>query len=614
MITFYKDMYSKEPHHTSVGTALSRIKEGKIKDVIQKIRSGDKSLKSSLPCVIFAGEIIGDRKDENVKTHSGFFVLDYDHVDIEQKKNQLRADPYIYACWVSPSGDGIKALVRCPKNTEKHSEYYDAFIQRYPELDTTSRNISRLCFESYDPDIYINPNSRIWDKTPIKKEVIRDRKERLKNKRNTRTLSIAVDMIRTAMDGEKHDSVLKAGRLVGGYVATGRLDEVESISLLEQEINARPTIKDKNSAIKTLKDGIEHGKRQPIHEIKRLERKQDFVKRSNGEYDFLADVEEMDEYEQAVIDGTLEMGLPTGLPELDKYFMFKKNTLVFFGGIDNVGKSFVLWYLAVLQAIFNGIKFTVFSAENRDGEVRKKLKEFYVGKKMVEMTQYEREKSTEFIDAHFKIMTSKKMYTWEDILMHAEVLFDEGWEFDCLIAEPYNAMDVPNDMNMHAHNVKALNLLRVFKENYSSVWICDHANSQAARDKDEEGYVKVPWKSGLDGGQMKSNKTDDFIMIHRLVNHPNKWNVTEIHVMKVKSRETGGDITPKDDPFYLVMNPDMCGYHQFNALDPVYNHWHGKKSESHKEIVERVKSIKANTSFDNETNINMDEVGETPPF
>ena len=165
MITFYKSMMDNKPHQANIDTAIHRIKSEQNKDIVSKVRSGEVD-KTKLPCVVFAGVIESNkRKDDNVVQHSGYFVLDFDKIDPKLKKQQLSTDSYIYSAWVSPSGNGVKALVKCPPNIENHSLYYNAMLSRYPELDPTGKNISRLCFESYDPDLYINEGSLTWDKT-----------------------------------------------------------------------------------------------------------------------------------------------------------------------------------------------------------------------------------------------------------------------------------------------------------------------------------------------------------------------------------------------------------------------------------------------------------------
>lgn len=635
-VTIFKNGYdTTEPHYITVSQALSRIKKGASKELVNKIREAKKDkkkydkLKMELPSVIFAGKgtkaiektyqsgrkkgqkYVSYRDDESITSHSSFLILDFDHIESTKKIQQLKNDEYIYSAWISPScvegvDEGVKALVHCPPDLENHSAYYESFCARYPELDTTSKNISRLCFESYDPNIFIRPIAKVWDKKLSKQATERVNTTRTEQ-HNNRIMAIAAGMIRAAADGTKHDVLLKASKLCGGYIAVGRLDETLVHTELFNEVNALG-IEDAGLAKKTISDGIEYGKRQPIQEIKKIEKAQTFLKREDGTYDFLASKKDMDWYEEAFLNGTLPMGLPTGLNELDKYWMFKHNTLVWFVGIDNTGKSFVMWYLAVLQSIINGKKFLLYSAENSDGEVRKKLKEMFLGDRLDMVDSEQRKVASDWVDEHFKIMTSKKMYTLEQFLMRVEIVFDEGWEYDCVIGDPFNAFDVPTELSGHVHNVKGLNMLRVFKENYSSVWIADHAGSNAARNKDSQGYIKVPWKSETDGGQIKANKVDDFIVIHRLANHPDDWMITEMHVQKIKSTETGGSITQKDNPFRMVMNTNKCGYHQIDNFDPVKEFWAAMKGE---ETVHS--SISPNTEFETKK-VGMLDAFEKPPY
>ena len=44
-------------------------------------------------------------------------------------------------------------------------------------------------------------------------------------------------MIRQCEDGEKHNTLLRAARLLGGYVAAGRMEEEEVVRVLMREIH-----------------------------------------------------------------------------------------------------------------------------------------------------------------------------------------------------------------------------------------------------------------------------------------------------------------------------------------------------------------------------------------
>lgn len=583
MISIFRDFQDiTNPHYVTIDQALDRIKSGKSKKAIEQIRlkvaanEDYEDDKKALPCVLFSASKLKSqinrkdnetfREDGCVVEHSGFFTLDWDKCDTVQKIEQLKKDPYIYAVWLSVTGKGVRALVKCPPNIENHNLYYTAFLDRYAELDPTSRNISRVTFESYDPNLWVNQGSLVWDKK-LSEDARRANKEKEANRRGKSVISTAVGMIRSSMDGEKHETLLKAANLVGGYIAAGRIKEEEAVKILEDEIKHKNP-KDFGQAQKTIQDGIEHGKKRPLAEAKKIEKAQQFLRREDGSYDFLADDAEMMEYELAVINGTLEMGLPTGFSKLNEHWMFKKHTMVFIVALDGVGKSFFAWYLAVLAAKLHGWKICINSNENNDGELRKKLKEYYIGKSIKLMDDEELTIAHDFVKEHFRIITSKQIHTIEDWLIKAEVLYDEGFEFEVLIGDPWNSYEMPDAIDLYRHDVKALNVLRVFKENYSAVWLTDHINSAAARKKDKNGFIEVPWKSDVSSGQIKANKTDDFLILHRLINHPFDKDKLQIHVNKIKSYETGGRPTQKDEPVIITMNPDFCGF-SINGQDPI---------------------------------------------
>ena len=97
-VTIFEHVYEKKnPHHITLKTALRRIQEGKSASTIKKIRNGEKSKKTKLPIVCFSGEF-SSRHDEALFEHSGYIILDFDHVDVNETKKQLGTDDFIYSC------------------------------------------------------------------------------------------------------------------------------------------------------------------------------------------------------------------------------------------------------------------------------------------------------------------------------------------------------------------------------------------------------------------------------------------------------------------------------------------------------------------------------------
>jgi len=174
MITYFKTINDTDkPYHIDISRALDRIKEGASKDIIDQARKeGDKDsrnkIKKMLPAICFSGTF-SKRLDSAILEHSGIMCLDFDGFRDEQhlysKRMELIADEFTYSLFTSPSGDGMKVLVRVPKDAKNHKKYFKALEKYYAcdEFDTSCKNISRVCYESYDPDIFINELSSVWE-------------------------------------------------------------------------------------------------------------------------------------------------------------------------------------------------------------------------------------------------------------------------------------------------------------------------------------------------------------------------------------------------------------------------------------------------------------------
>lgn len=83
-------------------------------------------------------------------------------------------------------------------------------------------------------------------------------------KSQERFISYCTDIIKQAADGEKHNELLKAARLLGGFIAGGLVNEQAGTDALIDEINQRD-IKSLADAIDTINDGIKAGKAAPIY-------------------------------------------------------------------------------------------------------------------------------------------------------------------------------------------------------------------------------------------------------------------------------------------------------------------------------------------------------------
>lgn len=176
-VTIYKKATDVSNGFTKdVMFCLERIKRGKSKDLVEWLRTlpSDEynKNKSQLAGVCFNG-VFEYRSLAGIKEHSGLIILDFDKFETCQDaidfRNSISDDDYIFSCWISPSGKGVKALVKIPKDIENHKEYFKALKNYYnhPNWDDSGSDVSRFCFESYDSDLFINENSKLWDKIDL---------------------------------------------------------------------------------------------------------------------------------------------------------------------------------------------------------------------------------------------------------------------------------------------------------------------------------------------------------------------------------------------------------------------------------------------------------------
>ena len=148
--------------------ALNRIKNGNSKSLVNHIRDGNPEEKLMLPCICFSGEFT-NRNAKGLINHSGLMVLDFDKMkpkEVALSNLTLQQNKHIVSTFISPSGNGIKAIVRVPNTLDAntHPKYYKSFVDefKYSNIDSSGSDIARICFESFDEDVYINSEAEVY--------------------------------------------------------------------------------------------------------------------------------------------------------------------------------------------------------------------------------------------------------------------------------------------------------------------------------------------------------------------------------------------------------------------------------------------------------------------
>lgn len=187
-VSIFKNIKSIAPiKDTSVLKVLESIRSSEYKNRIGSIRiESDKTkrneLKAKLPYVTFCGTF-DSRANSNLKTHSGLACLDFDDVEqLEELRESVNKDSFTFSSFVSPSGDGLKVLVKIPQidNNNDYQDYYIELVnhyKKYHDLDEGTKDLARACYLSFDEDVFINSESELFtDKfyrpLPVEKKVI----------------------------------------------------------------------------------------------------------------------------------------------------------------------------------------------------------------------------------------------------------------------------------------------------------------------------------------------------------------------------------------------------------------------------------------------------------
>jgi len=144
-----------------------------------------------LPVMAFSVFCEGGHSKTKIKEYTHLFCGDIDNLKSEEEairiKNLISSDSRVVLCFISPSQKGVKFILKLkllprPENilSNKNDEnrfkqldnYHKAWFtiisneikEKYNiELDTQCSNVNRLCYISYDPQAYFNPNAKEYE-------------------------------------------------------------------------------------------------------------------------------------------------------------------------------------------------------------------------------------------------------------------------------------------------------------------------------------------------------------------------------------------------------------------------------------------------------------------
>ena len=136
-----------------------------IRDLITEGKTEEaQAKKQQLPAFTPSATFKEKRLLQNMEQYSGFVHLDFDKLskeEIDAAFQIIAAIPYTFLCFISPSGNGLKVFIEINTGADHHDTAYLQVMQYYQnatglKADEKCKDIPRLCFVSYDPQLYKN--------------------------------------------------------------------------------------------------------------------------------------------------------------------------------------------------------------------------------------------------------------------------------------------------------------------------------------------------------------------------------------------------------------------------------------------------------------------------
>ncbi|MDD4515669.1 BT4734/BF3469 family protein [Massilibacteroides sp.] len=538
-VTIFKDITdSKNAHYISIQNIVERIGTGKHKELVEKIRTiKDKSerdkFKKQLPSICFSG-IFDQRGNNHCKSHSGLVAIDFDHLDnYDEFRKQIIKDKYTFLAFRSPSGDGLKIVVKIPAEIKTHHLSCKALAEYYKNEKLDSfEDIARVCYISYDPEIYMNHQSEIFTSLAVQKTV-----KRFDNVGYESDYDVIFDKLTGWLDksdvytdGNKHKYLVK---LAGACNRFG-IPRVSASQKIIYTYQNKATFVKSDDIEKIVNDvysnyshqnGISHFEKSGLayDTVTKVE----LTERFFNEVEIASkDIIYLDNVRESMIEGFhtgKARGKTTYFEDFDKHWTWRKKEVTFVSGIGNMGKSIWVLQLALLRAVFDGEKFGIFSPEQDPADdLYNDLIHMYIGKSTEpyhsnQMTFAEYEKGMDFIKDHFfYVHPENDSPTPAYINKCFEVLINKH-KIDGCITDPFNQLD--NDWKKYNRDdqyiSEFLTTEKSFAQKYDVYKIIVGHPIGAKLSRDKHGDYEYPKVYDYAGGSMWNNKADNILCYHR---------------------------------------------------------------------------------------------------
>ncbi|WP_348825655.1 VapE domain-containing protein [Flavobacterium aestuarii] len=177
MVTIFKN-FNEVVEHKTILTILDEIKIGKYRHAIVYLRKSlsenkqeaYEKAKKSLLSFTPSAKFVGGRKLEFLAEYSKCIILDIDKLspaDLQNASHLANQSEFTFASFISPSGNGLKILVKIETPKTEHKETFLLIQEHYEkllnlEIDKSGKDITRLCFYSWDENLYLNEDASVF--------------------------------------------------------------------------------------------------------------------------------------------------------------------------------------------------------------------------------------------------------------------------------------------------------------------------------------------------------------------------------------------------------------------------------------------------------------------
>jgi hypothetical protein len=136
--------------------------------------------KKDLPAITVSGQYNNGHSISDLIKYIPYVCIDIDKVsDVSELFDKVVKIPEVIMAFISPSGNGVKAILQVDSSELDHKECYNQVAEYVSEIinhpvDRSCSDITRLCFLCHDSDCFYNENADVFNFNHSAVEIIAD--------------------------------------------------------------------------------------------------------------------------------------------------------------------------------------------------------------------------------------------------------------------------------------------------------------------------------------------------------------------------------------------------------------------------------------------------------